>query len=644
MLRFISNVQGVNLQILCSDEKGITAQELAQVILAGKQDDEIETQGGAFREALERYAGSVGFLDILRAMVERLKDVDTNGYTPLMMESTRQRSPSVSEEAAKKPKKKNTKSANQLKQEKAECSVTSNVASIAEPVEQKEDPLVVALLGMGFTRDQIHAAAKACGGMERATADDMVMWILCGGEESCSPATRVESSSPKEMASSGRNDKKIAQASVPAKNAATADLERAHRENIEAVKREQEARALAERLAAKKEEQRRRNREWNTRAQARQQEELERRVREEVQRRTQERVVAQRTVTRDAAALVGLTVDVSPKPAKAAAPKAPTKILQRPAQPSLKSGLSTEGIPSNVAAPARQTGGAQSAGAGKGRSEFEPTLQYVSSGASVSSGGSGRQSAGGLKQTSNSMYGQRPSNVPPGFHNSGGFPIISGGSFNMDLNDGYASSYEESSAPGEIRATAKAFVPTGFTSTPATQGITASASASSPFPALGLPPVTQSSAFSNDDPLSSLLKAGAASEAGLPLGFDRPATATPSVTQSPSTISSSVTGITATEEPNLNSVVGFELDGLVTRSSLLDALSSTPSSSGMESSHGMAGSSIWGSDSLAPGLGLSGFPGFDIGEAAPGQQTPGRGRSGASQWSFSQGGTLNSIW
>jgi hypothetical protein len=91
-------------------------------------------------------------------------------------------------------------------------------------------------------------------------------------------------------------------------------------------------------------------------------------------------------------------------------------------------------------------------------------------------------------------------------------------------------------------------------------------------------------------------------------------------------------------------VVGFELDGLVTRPSLLDALSSTPLSSGMESSHGMAGSSIWGSDSLAPGPGLSGFPGFDIGEAAPGKQTPARGRSGASQWSFSQGGTLNSIW
>jgi hypothetical protein len=638
-----------------SDGKGITARELAEILVSGKQDDEIETQGEALQEAKERYVKTPEFLCVLQTMVEKLKDVETNGYAPLPFnvegESTRPKSSTFSGEATKKRKKTNKKAASQLKREQAEASIPSNAASMEEPVEQKEDPLVVALLGMGFTSNQIHAAAKACGGMERATADDMVMWILGGGEESSSPSSAhmEEATSPKET--DIRGDVKIATGSAPSEKPAALDLKRAQQENLEAVKREQEARAVAQRLAAKKEEQRRRNREWNTRAQARQQEDLDRRALQEAQRLAKERATGQQPiVTGGPAALVGLTVDVGSKTAKAAAPKAPTKILQRPSKPSLKSGP-----PADMIAPAKQTRRAQSAGAGRGLDELEPTSQFVSSGPSFSSGGSERQSVGGLQQIP--VYAQRPSNVlPPDFNAAGTFPVVSGGSFNLARNDGAASNYEALSTPGEIRATAKAFVPTGFKSTPTPQQISTVTSAPASFSSgLGLPQATQSSALSNDDLLSSLLNASAVSGTGLPLGFERPATMTPSITQSPSTISSSVTGITATDEPTFNSMAGFDLDGLATRPLLLDALSRTPLSSGIESSNGIAGSNIWGSASLAPGPRLSSFSGFGIGEATPAQQVATTGGSAmentdkdACEWNsagFTQGGSLNgSIW
>jgi hypothetical protein len=281
--------------------------------------------------------------------------------------------------------------------------------------------------------------------------------------------------------------------------------------------------------------------------------------------------------------------------------------------------------------------------------------QVVSSSASISSGGRERQIVGGLKQIP--VYAQRPSNVPPpGFNAAGSFPVVSGGSFNLARNEVVFGSYEESSTPGEIRATAKAFVPTGFKSTPTPQRISTITLPPASFSSgLGLPPATQSSALSNDDPLASLLNAAASSGTGFPFGFEYPATATPSVTQSPSTISSSLTGITATDEPTFSSVIGLDLDGSVARPSLLDALSGTPVSSGIESSHGTAGSSIWGSASLAQGPVLSSFSGFGIGEATPAQQAAAivgsateNSDNGAGQWNsagFAQGGTLNgSIW
>lgn len=655
----------------------MTASELAEIIVSGKQHDEIETQGAALEEVMQRYASTKNdkkcYLRILKSMVERLRHVEENGYEPPAPaadniveadddeEELKQRSSSISEDAKKKSKKKKKK---QVKREQSEVSAVSNAPSEATTAtsidaEKKVDPLVTALLGMGFTEEQIHAAAKACGGMERATADEMVMWILGGGEQQASspqPATaRSEEPSTEEaFVSTGKSRTNTKQAPLKksSQKAAAANLKRAQKENMQAVKRGDEARAAADRLAAKREEQRRRNREWNNRAQARQKEEMELRAQEEARRIANEKAAAQRHAAMLAGKAHGVPVQTRSAQAQ---PPAPTQILQRPAHMPV-GGLQAGMMPvrpygeyDGMAQYVSSGNSVSSAGSGMNAAV---AAQYVSSGNSVSSAGSGMNpmaaqyvsSANSVSSHGSGMhhqqayYGYPNAGVPPpGFNSFGGTPVPSVGSTSLGMSEETPVSYEEN-ASGEIRATARSFVPTAFN--PATASSSASTPVSSSAPAppppvppgMGLSPTpeqSQSSTLSNDDPLASLLSAAA------------PGTAAPVIGSSPALEATA-------EEPSLNAVLGLNLTGASNGSSLLDSLSMPPPANvGTES----ATAGIWGGTSLAPApsSSLSGFgvPGID---SSSNHENTSGGDGGSGLWnsgvSSNRGGTsrLGSIW
>lgn len=162
--------------------------------------------------------------------------------------------------AAKKKKKKGTSAAsvssknNNFGSEPVDPDTTSAGGSeISKPSFPTDDPLVAALLGMGFEHGQIMEGIKSCGGLSRATADNVVAWIFGGGE------TNV----PEEQ-------EQLQAIIPPSTKASSISQEDAERRNLETISQLEQERLAAEKLAAKREEQRRRNREWNNRAQARQ--------------------------------------------------------------------------------------------------------------------------------------------------------------------------------------------------------------------------------------------------------------------------------------------------------------------------------------------------------------------------------------
>lgn len=676
--------------LLYSTGDGITARELADILASGKQDCEIETQGNALEEATKLYASNKEdkkrYLRVMKNIAQRLKEVEENGYEPPAWifadhdeevedeEAAKDRSSSISEEGKKRKKKKRK----QGKKEETEACLTSTVPPapvVAAPVEKKVDPLVNALLGMGFAEEQIYAAAKACGGLERATADQMVMWILSGGEESPSTPTQnadttTDKSSSSEAAfiptTSSRTVSSCAK-SAPSKakkppQQAAATLRRAQKENMEAVKREEEARAHADRLAAKREEQRRRNREWNNRALNRQKEELEFRAQEEARRIAKVRAAAQRQAA--AGPLLAEKANIH-APARTAQAPAPTQILQRPAHMPV-GGIPVGMVPRPYAsAPAADANMMRYSGQGYG--EYDGMAQYVSSGNSVSSAGSGRNVATQYVSSGNSvssagsgmpavaaqyissgnsvssggsgmysagmmqyqtqqqpMYRYPASTVPPpAFQSFGGTPNDSAGS-TLSMSEDTSASYEESTS-GEIRATARSFVPSGFKPILATQSDSTSASGdgSISVPVSSLPGTNVTlPALSVEDPLASLLSAA------IPPGRE-PANVTPT----PS----------ATEEQALNAIIGFDLNGSTDHSSLLGSLSLSSANGSIEDT---AVSSIWGSTSLAPGA--ASLPGFGATVADPASDA-GVGDRGSGLWttsSLNQPDTsrLSGIW
>lgn len=132
----------------------------------------------------------------------------------------------------------------------SETSVSSSAAPALMP-DKLDDPVVAALLGMGFAREQIMDGVKACGGLNRATADDVVAWIF-GGNESPQEQSPVLSLPEMEV----RRESAV----TSVETEGTTKEQGTEREKL----------AADQKLVAKREEQRRRNREWNSRAQARQ--------------------------------------------------------------------------------------------------------------------------------------------------------------------------------------------------------------------------------------------------------------------------------------------------------------------------------------------------------------------------------------
>lgn len=272
-----------------SDGKGITPKDLIPYIQKGNYEDVLETHGVALQEMAHVFFSNQSekrsFLKILERVLKRIVDVETNGYSPPTLETTssleeteevNESIPEVQQESAstrKRKKKKKKKKQQQAQQKAAEEGQATNTPSIQKQpsptVEEKiEDPLVTALMGMGFTEDQINAAVKACGGTNRATADDLVTWIL--GQDADG---NIEGSIDASTNTSVPQPEVVVEAPEPEADARAAfeETKRAQAEaRAEAARLEQEE--AARRLVAKREEQRRRNREWNNREQARQQE------------------------------------------------------------------------------------------------------------------------------------------------------------------------------------------------------------------------------------------------------------------------------------------------------------------------------------------------------------------------------------
>lgn len=208
-------------------------------------------------------------------------------------------SSSTSAAANKKAKKKKKK---QQQQASAKAPATTEVPSEPETKSQQpsasqadedlSDPVAVALLGMGFTEDQIKSAARALGGFERATADDMVMWILGGGEivdnssggndgGGNNAATAAEEQQATSNENPNNNEAEKPEAAAVMTKAQKKAAARAKREAEEAAQKV----AAAQRAAAKREEQRRIRREWNEREQARQAQEKSNKIAEAMERR-----------------------------------------------------------------------------------------------------------------------------------------------------------------------------------------------------------------------------------------------------------------------------------------------------------------------------------------------------------------------
>jgi hypothetical protein len=162
----------------------------------------------------------------------------------------------VTNKKSKKKKNKKDKETSTSISSDAATNKAENLSGMSSRVDSetskpREDPLIIALKGMGFEEAQILAGIKACGGIHRAAADDVVAWIFGGGD-----------------ASKNDSGPRIAEEEKKMSAMSKAESEKKHLD-ADAIK-EQE-RLVAEKLAAKREEQRRRNREWNNRAQARQQ-------------------------------------------------------------------------------------------------------------------------------------------------------------------------------------------------------------------------------------------------------------------------------------------------------------------------------------------------------------------------------------
>jgi hypothetical protein len=228
---------------------------------------------------------------ILASLVQRFSDVENRGYTPPPMQDERLSDSSAADADIKDVGRHSTVTSTQKVKKKKKKQQQESVTATSSQSESRStnsalgdedltDPVAVALLGMGFTEDQIRSAARALGGFSRATADDMVMWILGGGEivDSGRAANTSHNSSLKkavQKADGAMVGKAHKKAAIRAKD------------SEEAARKRQEELIVSKRAAEKKEEQRRIRREWNEREQARQELEKNAKMMAALERRKQ---------------------------------------------------------------------------------------------------------------------------------------------------------------------------------------------------------------------------------------------------------------------------------------------------------------------------------------------------------------------
>lgn len=493
----------------CSDGEGVTARELAELIFKGKHDKVLETHGNALQEVITQYMSSTTernqFLGLLQGIIQRLINVEQNGYRGprdadyIVSEQSNRELPSITESQSddlnskKKTKKKKKKGTQQQQQHQGESN--NSTGESAEPALEKkdvkeepapEDPLVEALQNMGFTLDQILTAAKACGGLERATADDIVAWIFGQQSGEVTAAIPPSETRPPPL----QPEKEVKPRSEPPQPKLDAKAKAEAKLREEAAKRQEEARIAAQRLAAKREEARRRNREWNNKEQARQQEEAQAKLSAQALLRAKAEAQAALNVT-PASLLLPQSIEsaekppiaiippppvppvpAAPKPPPAVGPPAianfvqPTRILKNPASvrpPNTRAvSLPTSPVPPTMIAEKRHHD--PMAMPIMGVESMSLYGDYPED-ATVSSYGSGVRSVASMPKQFQ-MFNQQPLVAPPPMSQ----PFLPPGlrpatavklSAEADMS---AASYLTDPSLGDLRATAKSFTPSTFRS------------------------------------------------------------------------------------------------------------------------------------------------------------------------------------
>jgi hypothetical protein len=538
---------------------------------------------------------------------------------------------------------------------------------------------------MGFTAEQITSAAKALGGFDRATADDMVMWILSGGQVNNDEQEEQQQDVSNEFDDS-QHSEPMTLSDVSKKVDTKAKLD-----SEELARKRQEKIAAAERAAAKREEQRRIRREWNEREQARQEIEKNAKIAEVVAKKKQaeiQKMQAELAASNPLPAIpptvhVGggkgksksgtgppQTIVAGGKKGSSASnmgiPKGPNvkapKILARPNQVlpgAQQGGASTQplfpGQTSNVLPSANQQAASKPRNLSQSRQQqplppppasythqtlpnMPSTNYYNHSSASSSFGydityGKDVGAMPLLSGGSNYHSGQHGNVPPPGFNSSVLPP-------SPTTND---STLNAAANPlGEIRATAREFVPTSFAPVheSAHSGLEFNAvpSMSSQPTTVSHPSHPDSRSNSNEvslllDPVSSLLNAG----------ISAPVTKSDSPVQS---ATSSITGFSGTVEEATTSRVGSALTfesavGGIQTSSILESITY---SGGQESNIGGLGSvGIWGDSNNNQSANLGGLVGLNFSSFLNGgdQKNDGQSSSQGNTWGTSTGG---SIW
>ena len=687
---------------------GLTARELAVVLQAGAVDDDLTSKAAILDEIVDKRiveasaADKSSYMRILKSIEERLKEVEKNGYYPLPDDEELVlifEDPTTSESSVVAPKKKSKKKNKKKAKETNPLPAPAAVVPPAEPEikllakgkpsssDDLSDPVAVALLGMGFAEDQIKAAAKALGGY--VGADDMVMWILSGGDASVTDQSDTNSQQTsqtrKESVSVTSSTKSAASKSQP--KALTRALKKAE----EAARKRQEEIANVQKAAAKREEQRRLRREWNEREQARQQEEKNTKLAKVLEKQRQaetEKMVAEMPKGPPGPGIpmsinIGgggggkggppMTIVAGGKKASKKSnmgiPQAPTvkapKILARPNDASKGSAgnqpLFTKPATSKTSAHASKPSNPsthqpmmilkkgtkpQSKGFSASAPAYIPPGQGSSfsvSDGSISSAGSAGQGQGGK------------SVPPPGFR-----PAVPGKAAKQPAA---VSSFVEPNHMGMIRATAREFVPT-FTPSPTSEvDVVPSMSAQSTkvpsFPQPKSSTSNASAASSLIEPMSSLLSNVRSTSPTPPPTLAQTIGADPTVSAA-----SSITGLSGTlseEKPStsrVGSIMTFESNtatGGLQGSSILESISygaaATDQSDGLGSIWG--GTSNTNQNDTLGGLGGFNFSSFMQDAASSDKNGDTKGNPlvgnalGGNTWSTSGNGTIgggSNIW